>query len=227
MDKHKCKVLIFDFDETLYYSHNMKDYYVNYILTTLQNLTDLTKEKALELMNKYGFTSNNGERVSFGKNCDKFGVTKQQWNNYRIDNFFQIDYSSAEIVDNSLLNDLSKLFNLYIVSNEILENLEYKAKMLNIDLSVFKKIYAPLKKDVLNYKSSKQEIYKQIIEEENCKPQEVFAIGDRYAVDVQPLIELGGTGLLVKRPSEISDFFLFNKGEEIDAKYAVSNFNGR
>lgn len=33
------KVIIFDFDETLYYSSNIREYYINYIFNTIKTLT--------------------------------------------------------------------------------------------------------------------------------------------------------------------------------------------
>ena len=157
-------------------------------------------------MEKYGFTSGGEKRVSFGKNCDKFNITKEQWDNYRIKNFFQIDYNNASVVSNDLYKQLSKKYNLYIVSNEVLGNVEYKAKMLNIDLSHFKKVFAPTPDLLKNY-VTKSGVYQKIREIENCDFDEMFIVGDRYEVDIKPLEELGGSGFLSSHTSNIEDFF--------------------
>ena len=212
MDKSKfdkIKVIIFDFDETMYTSSTIKEYYVKYIKQTLTDLTSLSEKEILTLMEKYGFMSNGKERISFGKNCEKFGVTKEQWNNYRIDNFFQIDYKNAVTSNNEIYEKLSKLKKLFIVSNEVKENLVYKAKMMNIDLKPFT-IYAPLKKDVLTYKSNKEDCYKKIIEECQVSPDDVLVVGDRYNVDILPLENLGGHGILINNAKQIEDIFKEN-----------------
>lgn len=212
MDKSKfdkIKVIIFDFDETMYTSSTIKEYYVKYIKQTLTDLTSLSEKEILTLMEKYGFMSSGKERISFGKNCDKFGVTKEQWNKYRIDNFFQIDYKNAVTSSNEVYEKLSKLKKLFIVSNEVKENLVYKAKMMNIDLKPFT-IYAPLKKDVLTYKSNKEDCYKKIIEECQVSPDEVLVVGDRYNVDILPLENLGGHGILINNAKQIEDIFKEN-----------------
>ena len=212
MDKSKfdkIKVIIFDFDETMYTSSTIKEYYVKYIKQTLTDLTSLSEKEILTLMEKYGFMSNGKERISFGKNCEKFGVTKEHWNNYRIDNFFQIDYKNAVTSNNEIYEKLSKLKKLFIVSNEVKENLVYKAHMMNIDLKPFT-IYAPLKKDVLTYKSNKEDCYKKIIEECQVSPDEVLVIGDRYNVDILPLENLGGHGILINNAKQIEDIFKEN-----------------
>lgn len=201
----KIKVIIFDFDETMYYSANIKTYYVEYIKNTLRTLTDLPDETIIELMEKYGFMSSGETRIGFGKNCHKFGVTPEQWNSYRIDNFFQIDYENAEIIDNAVYKKLAEKYKLYIVSNEVYENIVYKGEKLNIDLTPFI-IRAPYKSEVLNNKFTKQDVMEQIIKENNISPAEAMVFGDRYNVDILPMENLGGSGVLVKHPREIEQY---------------------
>ncbi|MBE7073476.1 MAG: HAD family hydrolase [Clostridiales bacterium] len=207
--KENLKVIIFDFDETMYYSSNIKQFYVEYIKKTLRSLTKHSDEKILELMKENGFTSGGETRVSFGKNCLKFGVTPQQWNAYRIDNFFQIDYDNAEVVNNDILKELSDVYKLYIVSNEIYENIEFKAKKLGIDLSPFT-LVAPKKCNVLDNKFSKQDAYQNILDENDVSAKQAMVFGDRYNVDILPLENLGGQGVLVKHPREIEEYIKEN-----------------
>ena len=207
LDLSKIKTIIFDFDETMYYSSTVREKYVEYIKKTILTLSSLDEKTADELMAKYGFTADGETRVSFGKNCEKFNVTKQQWDNYRIKNFFQIDYNNACTAPNELYQNLSKHFNLYIVSNEIYDNVLFKAKKLNIDLTPFKKVFAPTLKILNNY-CTKSDVYKNIKQIEDCQFEEIMVVGDRYNVDIQPLEELGGKGLLVKHTDEICDFFV-------------------
>lgn len=206
----KVKIIAFDFDETMYYSNNIKEFYIKYILKTVMTLTGRSEKESMELLDKYGFTSGGDKRIGFGKNCEKFGVTIHQWNDYRIKNFFQIDYANAKTVSNELYKELAKRYKLYIISNEVLENLHFKADKLSIDLSPFTKIYAPTTDNVLNYNSNKKEVFEKIREENNCLFEEIFAIGDRYAVDIEPLVELGGNGLLINRVDEIENFWKVN-----------------
>ena len=123
-----------------------------------------------------------------------------------IENFFQIDYSDASIVSNDLLAKLAGKYNLYIVSNEVLSNVEYKAQRLGIDLSSFNKVFAPTPEILKNY-VTKCEVYKQIRAINNCAFDEMIVVGDRYEVDIKPLEELGGSGILSSHPDEIEKFF--------------------
>lgn len=203
---NNLKVIIFDFDETMYFCETLKESYIDFIKTAITSLSNNTEEKALELMEQYGFMKRGESRISFGKNCDKFGVLKDDWDRYRVKNFFQFDYANAKIVDNNLYKKLSKSYSLYIVSNEVLENLKYKAEKLGIDLSPFKNIFAPKIDEVLTYSNTKKQVYEKIKQIENCHFDQMIVIGDRYSVDIEPLVELGGKGLLVKHTDEIENF---------------------
>lgn len=217
-DLSKIKTIIFDFDETMYYSPTIHETYVGYIKKTVMKLTDKDEAEVLSLMNKYGFTSTGESRISFGKNCEKFGVTKEQWDNYRITDFFQIDYSTAKIVPNVVYKMLALKYSLYVVSNEVYDNVLYKANKLNIDLTPFTKVYAPTVDQLKNY-LTKSEVYKLIREKEQCAFDEMMVVGDRYSVDIQPLEELGGHGVLIKNVDEITSFFAdYEKNDRFDLK---------
>lgn len=215
VNKQNIKAIIFDFDETMYYSPTIKQYYIAYIKRTLKTLSSLSDEDIVFLMDKYGFTSGGEKRVSFGKNCENFGVTKEQWNNYRIKNFFQIDYDNAVTAKNSTYSELAKSYKLFIVSNEVKENLLYKAKRMKIDLRPFTEIIAPNVDNVLEYKSDKTIAYSNLITKYKLNPKEVLVVGDRYEVDIKPMETLGGSGILVKQANEIDHIFKnWVKGKE-------------
>ena len=82
------KVLVFDFDETLYYSPDVREYYIKYIKSTILNLSSLTEMETDSLMKEVGFTMENKASPSFSSSCGRFGIQKNAWDNYRIDNFF-------------------------------------------------------------------------------------------------------------------------------------------
>lgn len=108
------KVLVFDFDETLYYSPDVREYYIKYIKSTILNLSSLTEMETDSLMKEVGFTMENKASPSFSSSCERFGIQKNAWDNYRIDNFFQINYKNAESIDNNILRKLSTHYPMYV-----------------------------------------------------------------------------------------------------------------
>ena len=201
--KNKVKIIVFDFDETLYYSETALESYIMFIKKSILDLSNHTENEADEIINEYGFNSRGENRVSFGKNCEKFGVKKSDWEEYKKDHFFEVDYNNAKIIDNNLINKLSKKYICLILSNELYENIEYKAKKLGIKLKNFQKIYAPHKN--FNGKCpSKKETYIKISQEYAVPFNEILAIGDRYQVDIKPLEELGGTGIQISNTDDVN-----------------------
>lgn len=205
IDINQLKAIIFDFDETMYSSDTIKEEYQEYIKRTVMSLSNHNEAETMKLMKEYGFLSDGNERVSFGKNCEKFGISKKCWDNYRVNNFFKINFNNAKVVNNDLYKELSKICKLYIVSNEIKDNVIFKAEKLNIDLSNFTKIYAPTIETMHNY-HTKKDNYLNIGEVLSCNSDEMCVIGDRYNVDILPMLEIGGKGLLISNVDEISTF---------------------
>lgn len=206
-DPKTFKVLVFDFDETLYYSPDIREYYIRYIKSTILKLSNLSESETDSLMEEVGFTMENKASPSFSSSCGRFGIEKSAWDNYRIDNFFEINYKNAESIDNSVLLNLSKRYPLYIVTNEAYKNILIKAERLGIDVTVFKKIFAPSSEALRSGNvKTKKERYTEIINSEHISPSEILVIGDRVKVDVDPMLELGGNGLIITRPYEIEEF---------------------
>lgn len=203
----KLKLIIFDFDETLYYSPNALQCYIQFIKKTILDLSDYSEEKAMKIIKEYGFDQKGEKRVSFGKTCEKFGIPKQLWEDYKKNHFFEIDYENAQTVNNKLLRKMSKKIPLVIVSNEIYEHILYKSKRLKIDLSNFNQIYAP-KKENLNG-IDKQETYSKILKEYNLTPHQAIVVGDRYNVDIKPFENIGGKGVQISNTKEIESLLKY------------------
>lgn len=196
------KIIIFDFDETLYFHPRALDFYVKFIKNAICDLSGCDEKKAMSLIHKYGFDQRGEKRVSFAKTCKEFGIDVEAWDKYKITHFFEVDYDGAYTVDNSLLEELAKNYTLLILSNELYEHIIYKAQKLKINLSVFDRIYAPSAVKGIPA-TSKKETFIKICEDYKAAPQQLFAIGDRYQVDVLPLIEIGGKGTQVADTIEL------------------------
>ncbi|MGD9901270.1 MAG: HAD family hydrolase [Spirochaetales bacterium] len=197
------KAIIFDFDKTLYFSKDLDDYYTKFIKDTIVKLGGYNEEEALKIMEEYGFIGDK-KRPSFAKTCCNFGISKESWDAYRIENFFEFDYENADVVSNATLQRLAQKYPLFLVSNEVKKNLITKANKLNIELSHFSNIFAPDATEIDTY-PTKKEIYKLIGDNLNLTYNSLFAIGDRLLVDVQPLLELGGSGIIITHPDQINE----------------------
>lgn len=201
----EIKVVIFDFDETMYYSEDIRKYYIEFIKKTIMTLGNHTEEEAIRLMNEVGITIENKNAPSFNSSLPHFGITREQWDDYRIDHYFEIDYTKAQIVDNDYYKRLAAKYRLYIASNELYKNIIEKADRMGIELTPFYKIYAPQIEELNTY-PKKSQLYKMIKESEGVDFDQMLVIGDRMKVDILPMVELGGNALFISTPKEIMNF---------------------
>lgn len=197
----KIKVVAFDFDETFYKSDNMKALYLNYIFKTFKVLCGFDDNKIKTIMNELGYTLESKIAPSFSQICTQFGVSEEEYHNYRIENFFEIDYDKAEVVGLDVLKRFKEKFKVYIVSNEIDKLFYNKMNKLKISPDLFDGIYCtPI--DAMKTKN-KKEAYYDILKKNNCFPENLVVVGDRFKVDIEPALSLGASGFLVDGPKEI------------------------
>ena len=201
--KKELKCIIFDFDETLYYNPLAQQSYFNYLKKALLNLTNYNEDEITNIIKLFGFDLTGERRVSVSQNCSKIGILQEDWMKYRIENFYPDNFSYIKTVSNSLMRSLLKKYKLFLVSSEYLDNIYIKASQMNIDLSVFQKIYTSDSKklQIIN----KQEAYKDILHNEELSPSQVIVIGDRYNVDIKPFEEIGGGGVQVSNTDEVEE----------------------
>ena len=193
------KCVILDFDNTMYYSTSIRTAHLSYLKLALTSLGRHSNEHADTLMQAVGFTHGNPHLPAFSANLDTFGITKQQWLDFTAKNFYTLDPEIIQTIPNEYYHKLAKRYPLYIVTNEYKDNIIKKAKLYNIDLSPFKLYCSASAGD----SPSKKQIYSEIIADLNISPHNTLSIGDRLKVDIDPLLELGGKGILVRNTDEL------------------------
>ena len=91
--------------------------------------------------------------------------------------------------------------------------------MMNISKKIFKKIITA---DSGEYKGDKLEGIKLISKISGIALKNILSVGDKYWVDIEPFIKIGGNGFLVKNPEDIKDLWERLKGMK---QYEKSNHN--
>ncbi len=205
------RIIIFDFDGTLYYHNNIEKRYADYLKKVVLNLSYSPTIKAnidKEVYNNK-YLIKNEDKISFSEICEEyFSVYRPDWEKYKITQFFEPAYKSTTTISNDILKSLSEKYKLIIVSNELKEHIYYKASKLGIDLSYFESIYSP---SIKHYHTClKSEIYRNIINNYLLDNSEFFVIGDTFHSDIEPILRLGGNGLLVDS-TENTELYLKEK----------------
>lgn len=195
----RIKVIIFDFDDTVYQGEKIFDerWTKACILAINHFFKKLNDNQKKALFEKYDVPYNfdkNLLKEKPGMYCYKIltgeGVTIDQWIDYWETNLYSEDWSHVNnVISNELLNKLSQQYKLYIVTNSLNAHVMHYCKELKIDTTHFNKIYS-------NYKTrfesntTKDFYYKMILEETKVLPKECLVIGDSFEHDIIPANQL-------------------------------------
>jgi len=198
------KVIIFDFDKTIYigdigdtnklhdrqvvekcFGKGVYDYFVEKYGVNKKDIKDI-----VEICKK--------EKMDYKKLCQIFEE----------DLFIHKISTNIEILPNEFFKKLSKKTHLYIASMSQEKYIQHYLNLYNINKNCFK---GCLYLDLVNHES-KKDLFKEIINREGCHPDEVLMIGDNYFHDIQPAIEIGMKTLHLQGDfSQIYDYLTHNK----------------
>lgn len=195
----KVKVIIFDFDETIYQGKEVfGDKWTSACVDLINHFfKNLNQDQKKSLYAKYEVPyqfDRNLLKEKPAKYCLKIllgeGYTIQHWIDYWENHLFSEDWSLVtNVISNQMLSSLAKEYKLYIVSASLEQQIKHHAEKLNIDLSMFSGIFSNFRARL--EKGTKKDYYYQLImEKENALPEECLVIGDSYESDLVPAVNL-------------------------------------
>lgn len=192
------KIVIFDFDDTLYSDKNPKpwrDYCLNAIESFLQKRSDY--QQIMDEVLTRSFSDN--QLIAFLKNYD---VREEIINDYfKTHQVEDGTFDNCTIVSDESLASFANHFKLFIVSNSKKESVVKNMSILNINPRYFIDI-------ISNTETSKTHAYQDIIKKHNISPEELLVIGNSYNSDILPALEIGANGRVVRSANFIfNDFF--------------------
>ena len=197
------KVVIFDFDDTLYSDTNplpWKNFCIKTVEYFLKKLKVEDSENILNIVKNSGFSDRQLIRfiVSLGA---KEKDVKDYMKSHNIEgNAFE----NCKKVSNTTLRDFQQYFVMYIVSNSLETSVQDNMELLKIDSSFFKDI-------ISNKEDSKKKEYENIIKREGILPNELLVIGNSYSSDILPALEIGANGKVVTSADFLFEDFLMIK----------------
>ena len=195
------KVIIFDFDNTLY-NGDVWQNWDGYINTFLDEYFKKEKEKQI-FLNKHLADANFLDERYICNGLIREVGTAEPMINYLINNPYEYTGKNVMFVKNDFLKELSKDFHLYIVSNTPSNTIKIALKKYGIDSNLFKDIlFNPAEK----LDSTKKDKYQKIMNAENVKTNEVIVVGDSFNSDIKPALELDMQHLLVGSLDDIYNF---------------------
>lgn len=197
-DIPNLKVIIFDFDNTLYDNIECKQDWRDVVLKKVEGfLSFLPEEERKSLMNKYGLYNTKGrffEKLLRLFSAENMPFSTKDFRELSSTFIFDADWSKTKTLSNDFLNSLSKKYTLYILSNSSESVVKYFCEKMGIDTSYFKKIIQN-KFDPKDF-SKKPDIL-DIISDEGISANQVVVVGDSEYYDIQPAKEIGANTILL------------------------------
>ena len=188
------KVIVFDFDFTLYKGLEWKGYNEFFISSIRKLFLDLSDDEFCTYLKKYHITSS--DRVSENTArlmIDLYGSAEKLVDFLKIIKF-PANWKEARIFPNELLEELGKRYKLYILSNSARENIEFVSSNLGIELKFFSDI---LPNNFEKEDLSKMHRLREILLRENVGADQILMVGDSVEYDLEPARRLGAKTLLI------------------------------
>lgn len=201
------KVVIFDFDDTLYSDTNplpWKNFCIKTVEYFLKKLKVEDSENILNIVKNSGFSDR--QLIKF---IVSLGAKEKDVKDYmKSHNIEGNAFENCKKVSNTTLRDFQQYFVMYIVSNSLETSVQDNMELLKIDSSFFKDI-------ISNKENSKKKEYENIIKREGILPNELLVIGNSYSSDILPALEIGANGKVVTNADFLFEDFFDDKGELI------------
>ena len=201
------KVVIFDFDDTLYSDTNplpWKNFCIKTVEYFLKKLKVEDSENILNIVKNSGFSDR--QLIKF---IVSLGAKEKDVKDYmKSHNIEGNAFENCKKVSNTTLRDFQQYFVMYIVSNSLETSVQDNMELLKIDSSFFKDI-------ISNKEDSKKGEYENIIKREGILPNELLVIGNSYSSDILPALEIGANGKVVTSADFLFEDFFDDKDELI------------
>ena len=200
---NEIKLFIFDLDGTLYclndvvaMNYQMQlDFYMAYI--------GKSKDETVRIFeNNNIFPIINEKSKSATEFFLKTGIQASEWNNYRESHFNCHSIKKSTSAKEDIIRCFANLAPLVLLSSNSQKNIEMILDHIGIDIKIFDETIcsdANYAEGVFNKKREMQ----LLAERKGILCSDIFSIGDRYKTDVEPLVELGGHGAVIKTPDDL------------------------
>lgn len=195
------KVIIFDFDGTLYNGW-VWDGWQDYINKFLNSYFKTEKEKS-EFLKKYVQGYEYLDERAICEGLIKQNGTAKPMLDYLENEFYPYNSPDLQYISVDFLKNLNKKYHLYIVSNTPDKSVKIHLKNNNIDENLFREVIYN-KCDSLN--STKATKFEEIKIKENATPDEILVVGDTYSIDIEPAKRLKMNTLFIHSLQDIYNY---------------------
>ena len=191
------KVIIFDFDGTLYCGEDFKSV-PQYHKNAIESILD--EEKLKDFIEKYPQYYNMSS-YKIAEALQREYLMAKDYVAYERRHLFPLDLENITPMNWDFLYELSQKIPLVIVSNSNLEHQKFYLQHFGLNLNIFSAFY----ENTFDTPNGKGDYYVDVMKKYNCRPDEVLVIGDSYEPDILPAINLGMRAYHIKTIDQVKD----------------------
>ena len=205
INNKEIDAVIFDMDGTFYPIEFYQDNYYKFAVLAVKHFLSLSDKDCISYLHNNGIAPNNNpiNAASLTDLILNTGVSLQEWNRFRDENFILTGFKNTETVSLESLIKIAEKADIFIMTNNTDCSTKRILQELCIPRALFKDVVTSQRLVVGNKKMTKEYGYSQLATKYKYHYNQMLAVGDRYFVDIQPLTELGGNGILVEKPTDI------------------------
>lgn len=201
LDYNDVEFIIFNFDGVLYSAPTFEEEYAEYLcelLSVVRYGGEQFKEKARAELLELGVIGKiNHECHDIHKffRMGHFGYSPAKLDRCAMLNPFFPLLSKPKALSQQLLQELSQKYKLVIFTDDCIDTLKQKAKLIGLDLSIFYNAYSPNYKDEHSFDRNQR--FHQFYKNNLVPGYAVYSVGRNLEADVWPLAQDKGAGLVV------------------------------
>ena len=200
----KIKAIIFDLDGTLYGLDDTVGIYYAMEVEFMKGYLHKTENEVKAFLQENGVLPYRSEKAQSATDLFlRIGVPKSEWVTYREANFDVSGIDEEKAASAETVAGFSEIAPIYLLSSNTYGNIARILGKIGIEPALFERVICSDRSPCKGL-FTKKEVMESLCRELGFAPSALFSIGDRYHTDVEPLLELGGAGVVVKTPHSLS-----------------------
>lgn len=201
------QLIFFDLDGTLYDLDDVIESVYQNQVVFLSNYLKKPRSEIQKMFSKnHIFPYKSAHAASATVLFEKIGVDKEAWKDYRETHFDVDAIQTQKAVTNDLVERFSKLAKLVLLSSNTYHTVIMVLSRLQIHSSLFSYIIASDHRNSSGVFSKTREM-EEMITRFGFEGSDVLSIGDRFQTDIQPVLMVGGDGILVDGPGSVKNVY--------------------